>query len=284
MNTQNHPQGVERMQLKRPLVYIDLETTGKDILKDRIVELAAIKELPNGELIHFKEGRLILNPLIPIESEATEVHGISNLDIKGCPTFKDIALELREFIGDADLCGFNSDAFDIPILRLEFSRANLSFSMEGRHTIDVFKIYLHYEKRTLKAAALKYLNKPHLSAHQALDDVLITRDVLKAQMALYGGLEAQNNEGEKVSGIPKEVVEISKTFGQFEATDPAGYFTHNEDGEVCFNFGKYKSCTFEDVVMEDPTYFQWIMDSDFHKDTKEFISRYFEDYGILGDW
>ncbi|HLR38665.1 MAG TPA: 3'-5' exonuclease [Chitinophagaceae bacterium] len=251
---------MKELELKRPLVFFDLETTGTNIAKDRIVEIAIVKLTPDGET-ETKTKRI--NPGMPIPEEAASIHGIHDEDVKDCPAFKDVANEIKQFIGDADLAGYNSDRFDVPLLMEEFLRVGLDLGMENRKKIDVQTIFHKMEKRTLGAAYQFYCNKSLENAHSADADAIATFEVLKAQINYY---EELKNDVEGLSKFTKR--------GDF--VDNGRRIVLKKGVEV-FNFGKFKGKPVRDVLQKEPQYYDWIMRSDFLLDTKQKLSKIYNE-------
>lgn len=246
-----------RLNLKSPLVFFDLETTGVNIVKDRIVEISFVKVCPNGQEI-CKTRRI--NPDMPIPPEATAVHGITDEDVKDCPTFKEIAKSLAAQIEGCDLAGYNSNRFDIPLLAEEFIRADVDIDLNRRKFVDVQTIYHKMEQRTLSAAYKFYCNKDLDNAHTAEADTMATYEVLKAQLDRYP--ELQN-----------DIDFLSKYSSFTDNVDFAGRMIYNDKGEEMFNFGKYKGQRVTDVLKKDPSYYAWIMNGDFALNTKKLLTE-----------
>ncbi len=243
------------LNLERPLAIFDLETTGLNITSDRIVEIAIIKVYPDGKEEHFCKR---VNPQMPIPKETSEIHGIYDIDIINEPIFDLIAASVVEFIGDADLAGFNSNKFDIPVLAEELMRAGSDFDISQRKFVDVQNIFHKMEQRTLAAAHQFYCKKPIENAHNALHDAQATWDVLKAQMAHYADLS---------NDIPS-LSEFSKA-GNYNLLDFAGRLAINEKDESIYNFGKHKGKTIKEVARIEPGYYGWMLDADFPLYTKK---------------
>ena len=246
-----------QLNLKNPLVFFDLETTGIDIAKDRIVEISMVKVMPNGQEI-VKTRRI--NPGMPIPPEATAIHGITDEDVKDCPKFKEIAKSLAAQIEGCDLAGFNSNRFDIPMLAEEFLRAGVDVDLNRRKFIDVQTIFHKMEQRNLTAAYKFYCNKDLANAHSAEADTMATYEVLKAQLDRYPELENDVNFLSKYSSFTNNV-------------DFAGRMVYNEKGQEVINFGKYKGRVVEEVLKSDPSYYAWIMNGDFPLNTKKMLTE-----------
>ncbi|MCS6934675.1 MAG: 3'-5' exonuclease [Chitinophagales bacterium] len=242
----------QKLKLQKPLAFFDIESTGTDFVKDRIVEIAVLRINTNGEKIS-KTYRL--NPEIPIPPEASQVHGIYDEDVATCPKFKEIAGELYDLLNPCDLAGFNSNKFDIPMLVEEFLRSGYNFSLDNRSMVDVLRIYTHFEKRNLESAYLYYCNKTLQNAHSAAADVEATYEILLAQLERY-------------SELPGSVAELHNISNDERIIDSARRFVYQDDKPV-FNFGKYKGRSVEDVLRHDPGYFNWMMDGEFALHTKQ---------------
>ena len=246
------------LNLANPLVFFDLETTGINIAKDRIVEISVLKVYPNGK---EEQKTMRVNPEIPIPAEATAVHGITNEDVKDCPTFKQIAKELARYIEGCDLGGYNSNRFDIPLLAEEFLRVGLDFAMRKRKFVDVQTIFHKMEQRTLSAAYRFYCDKCLEDAHTAAADTFATYEVLKAQLDRYNE-KLENN-----------VEFLSKFSTQNNNADFAGFIVYNDKGVEVFNFGKNKGIPVEQVLKEQPGYYAWMLNSDFPLYTKKILTE-----------
>lgn len=244
-----------KLNLTIPLCVFDLETTGTQVTKDRIVQIAIIKLHPNGLREEYNQ---LINPEVSIPDEIVAIHGISNEKVKNCPTFREKAKEIAGFIGNSDLAGYNSNKFDIPVLAEEFLRAEYDFDIENRRFIDVQNIFHKLEQRTLAAAYQFYCDKKIENAHDALDDTRATLDVFLAQMDRYSQLK---NDISFLS-------EFSRA-GEFELVDLAGRLAKNKKGEVIYNFGKHNGKTITEVMKIEPGYYGWMLDADFPLYTKK---------------
>ena len=245
------------LNLKRPIVFFDLETTGVDTSKDRIVEISMIKVMPDGSK-DVKTRRI--NPEMPIPAEASAVHGITDEDVKNEPTFRQLAKSLAQFIQGCDFGGFNSNRFDLPVLVEEFLRAGVDVDLKRRKFVDVQNIFHKKEQRTLVAAYKFYCDKDLTDAHSAAADTMATYEVLCAQLDRYDDLEndidflAEYSEREKV-------------------VDYAGRIIYNDKGEEVFGFGKYRGQKVEEVFRREPSYYAWMMEGDFPLNTKKVITE-----------
>ncbi len=259
-----------QLNLTRPLIFFDLETTGLNIGKDRIVEISLLKIFPDGS----EESKThILNPGVPIPRECSEIHGIYDHDVVDKPRFEEVADEIDAFMQDSDLAGFNSNRFDLPLLVEEFLRVGHRFDLRNRSLIDVQTIYHKMEPRTLSAAYKLYCNKELADAHHAEADTKATYEVLKAQIGKYDGKEYKDRTGMKTIPITNDMKELSRFSSDNRNVDLVGHIVFNEKDEETFNFGKHKNKTVEAVFRVEPTYYSWMMNADFPLYTKEVISR-----------
>jgi len=245
------------LNLKNPIIFFDLETTGIDVTKDRIVEIAIIKVHPNGK---EEEKTLRINPTIPIPKESSKIHKIYDEDIKDAPTFKSVAKEIAKFIEGCDFAGFNSNRFDIPLLAEEFLRAEVDIDMRKRRMIDVQTIFHKMEQRTLVAAYKFYCNASLENAHSALADTKATYEVLKAQLDKYEDLE-------------NDMDFLNQFSTHHKYADFLGRIILNKKNEEVINFGKYKGETVESVFEKDPGYYGWIMNASFPLYTKKIFTE-----------
>lgn len=241
---------------------LDLETTGLDVANDRIIEIALIKLGTDGnQETYYKR----INPTIPISKESAEITGITDDMVKDEATFTQLAPEIAAFIGDADLAGYNSNKFDIPVLAEEFLRTEHPFDMSRRKFVDVQNIFHKMEQRTLAAAYQFYCNQTMENAHNALYDTQVTLDVFKAQLERYEGLSDQ----------VADLADFTRQ-GNQELADFAGRLVKNKAGEVLYNFGKHKGKTVEEVSRIEPGYFGWMVDADFPRYTKQVLRQEME--------
>ncbi|MBR1964598.1 MAG: 3'-5' exonuclease [Muribaculaceae bacterium] len=245
------------LHLKKPIIFFDLETTGTNITKDRIVEISMIKIMPNGT---ENERTIRLNPEMPIPAEATAVHGITDEDVANCRTFKMIAADLAKSFQGCDIAGFNSNRFDIPMLDQEFQRAGVKFDFSKPRFIDVQTIFHKKEQRTLVAAYKFYCGKDLNDAHSASADTRATYEVLKAQLDMYDDL-------------PNDMEALSEYSSQNRNVDLAGRVIYNEQKQEVINFGKYKGQLVTDVLRQDPGYYSWILQGDFPQNTKDVFTN-----------
>lgn len=254
-----------KLNLKRPLAFFDLETTGVHIGNDRIVEISIIKIYPD-ETEKVKTRRV--NPQMPIPLESSLVHGIYDEDVKDERTFKELAAEIAAFLDNSDLAGYNSNKFDIPMLMEEFLRAEVDFDLENRHFVDVQNIFHQMEQRTLRAAYQFYCGKDIVNAHTAEADTRATMEVLIAQIAKYEGAEWENKKGIKTVPVVNDVEALHQFTNLSKPVDFAGRMVFNEAGEELFNFGKHKGKKVEEVFQIEPSYYAWMMQGDFPLYTK----------------
>lgn len=246
-----------KLQLRRPLVIFDLETTGTNISHDRIVEICLIKVFPD-EREEIRTYRV--NPGIPIPKETSEIHGIYDADVADKPSFRELGAELNNFLKECDFGGFNSNKFDFPLLVEEFYRAGIEFDVEKRKFIDVQRIFHLREPRNLKAAYRFYCDKDLENAHSAEADTMATWQVLKAQLERYDDL-------------PTEIDKLHQISGQSNFVDLGGRFILNAHSIPCFNFGKHKGKPIKDVLKAEPGYFEWMMNGDFPQQTKNVLTK-----------
>ncbi|HXL00675.1 MAG: exonuclease domain-containing protein [Dysgonamonadaceae bacterium] len=247
-----------KLNLKNPLVFFDLETTGINISRDKIVEASFLKVYPNGkeEIRTYR-----INPEMHIPEESTAIHGITDEDVKDCPTFKQLAKTLADFLEGCDMAGFNSSRFDVPMLAEEFLRAGVEFDISKRKFVDVQIIFHKKEQRTLEAAYRFYCDKELDNAHSAEADAVATYEVLKSQLERYPDLVNDINV-------------LSKEFSSFnDNVDFAGRIVLNEKGVEVFNFGKHKGKAVAEVFKKEPSYYAWMMEGDFPLNTKQVITK-----------
>jgi DNA polymerase-3 subunit epsilon len=258
-----------QLNLKKPLAVFDLETTGTNIARDRIVELSIVKVLPDNT--HTTHTRRI-NPTIPIPAEATRIHGISDADVADCPTFKQVAKSLHHLLEGCDLAGFNVLKFDIPMLIEEFLRADVVLDMANRKIVDAQRIFHLMEPRTLTAALKFYCSKELHDAHSAEADTLATLEVLKAQIIRYDGQTITDQEGNVQTPVKNDMAHLHQLSAS-NMIDYAGRMVFNDKGVEVFNFGKYKDASVLEVFAKDPSYYDWMMKGDFPLDTKRKLTE-----------
>jgi DNA polymerase-3 subunit epsilon len=246
------------LQLIKPLAVIDIEATGMNLSTDRIIEIAIVKIMPDGRKMIKRK---LINPEMPIPDVTVEIHGISNEMVKDAPTFKQVANEIRQFIDNADLAGYNSNRFDVPMLVEEFLRISLDFDMKNRKLIDVQKIFHTMEQRTLSAAYKFYCNATLENAHSAEADAVATWEVLQSQVSKYPQL-----------GLTVDT--ILKCIGEENTVDFARRMIM-ENGREVFNFGKHKGRAVTDVLKAEPQYYDWMMKGEFPLHTKQKLTEVF---------
>lgn len=242
-----------KLVLQKPLAIFDIEATGVQIGKDRIVEIAILKIQPSGEQEKFE---VRVNPRIPIPVEISEIHGIYDVDVIDAPALEDVANDIINFIGDSDLVGYNCKKFDIPFLIEELDRIGIDFSTEERKIIDVQNIFHKKEQRTLAAAYQFYCNKELVDAHSAMADVVATFEVLESQLEKYPDLEPDVEFLDEYSIVGAKTMDFARRIG------------FDKEGIPVFNFGKHKGKPVAMIFQRDPNYYNWIMNGEFAKDTK----------------
>lgn len=263
--------------LDRDIVFFDIEATGLSVIRDRIVQIALIKYPTGGgdpiELTH------LVNPSMVISPEAMAVHKITPEMVKNKPTFIQLAQEIHEFIGDADLGGYNSDRYDIPMLMEEFARAGINFDISHRRLIDVQKIFYKMEPRTLTAAYKLYCNQTLEGAHDALADVRATVDVLKGMIDRYDGVDHVDGDGYTTPAPIKNNMQSIYDFTRDSKTvDVTQKLKYGAEGRIVFNFGKYMGQDAQKVLIKDPQYYNWIMNKEFSVQVKQTIKKLVDDH------
>ena len=239
------------------MVFFDLETTGTNILRDRIVEISVVKVTPDGER-EVKTSRI--NPEMHIPEESTAIHHITDEMVAQAPTFRQISKALNQFFDDCDIAGFNSNKFDVPLLVEEFARAGINFDVNGRKFIDVQNIFHKMEQRTLVAAYRFYCGKELNGAHSANADTMATLEVLESQLDRYPDLK-------------NDVDYLSEFSSGGRSLDLAGRIVLDDNDVPVFNFGKHKGRPVEDVLHREPSFYSWIMQGEFPKNTKDVLTQ-----------
>ncbi len=252
-----------KLNLKNPIIFFDIESTGLNIASDRIVELSALKIFPNGDQ-ELKTRRL--NPTILISPEAQAIHGISNEDVKDCPTFKEVAKSLASWMTGCDFAGYNSIKFDIPMLAEEFLRAGIEFDFRKRKLVDVQNIFHKMEQRTLSAAYKFYCNKDLENAHSAEADTVATFEILESQLDKYS------------DKLENDIEFLSKFSTRTNSLDYAGRIVLNEKEVPVFNFGKHKGKSVFKIFSEEQSYYSWMMNGDFSLDTKQVLTKLYNEF------
>lgn len=246
------------LKLNRPLAFFDLETTGVNVATDRIVEISIVKVNPDNsqETLTMR-----INPECPIPLETSEIHGIYDFDVKDCPTFKEVAQRVIDFIGHADLAGYNSNRFDVPVLMEELLRAEKALDMSDRKLVDVQNIFHKKEQRTLAAAYQFYCGLELENAHSAEADTKATHAILEAQLEKYPDLEPTIDFLSEYSVMGRKVADFAMRIGI------------DENGVEVFNFGKHKGQSVQSVFEKEPGYYSWIMNGDFPRYTKQVFTK-----------
>lgn len=258
-----------QLNLTRPVAFFDLETTGLNIASDRIVEIAILKILPNGEK-ERKEWRL--NPQIPISAESSSIHGIFDEDVRDSPVFSQIAGPLLKFLEHSDLGGYNCLKFDVPVLVEEFLRAGYDFDIKGRKCVDIQNIFHQMEQRTLKAAYRFYCGKDLVNAHNAMADIDATYEILLAQLEKYKDARFVDKKGVEYSPVVNDLKALHDFTNLNRNVDLAGRIVFNEHGEEVFNFGKHNGKRVVDVLKAEPSYYAWMQNGDFPLFTKKVLT------------
>lgn len=245
------------LKLTKPIAFFDLETTGLNVVQDRIAEISIVKISPDGKEETYTRR---LNPTVPMSKEASNITGIKDEDLKDMPTFAEVGKEIAKFLENCDLAGFNSNKFDIPLLIEEFLRADIDFDLSKRKTVDVQVIFHKMEQRTLSAAYKFYCKKDLTNAHSAEADTFATYEILKAQVEKYENLE-------------NDIDFLSKFSTHKQTLDFIGRIIKNDEGEAIFNFGKHKGKLVTEVFAKDTGYYGWMMKSDFPLYTKKILTK-----------
>lgn len=264
-------------KLDRDLIFFDLEATGLNVVRDRIMQIAMIK--------YFKDGRepeeleMLINPSFPITEEAMQVHGITPKDVANKPTFPQVAQEIYDFIGDADLAGYNSNRFDIPMLMEEFDRAGIVFSIDNRRTIDVQRVFYKMEPRTLRAALKFYCEKDMENAHDALVDVRATVDVLKGQLKRYQGVDHVDGDGNVTpTPVVNDMQSIHDFTNDLRYVDATQRMKYDVNGLIVFNFGKHNGKPVAETLSKDKQYYNWILNKEFSSQVKQIVKKLVREY------
>ena len=258
-----------QLNLKTPLCFFDLETTGINISQDRIIEIAVIKLMPNGEVIRKTN---LVNPTIPIPNESTAIHGISDKDVEGKPKFKELAKEYARFFEGADLSGFNILKFDVPMLVEEFLRADVEFDYSRKRIVDSQKIFHLMEKRNLSAAVKFYCGRTLVNSHSAEADAEATMDILLAQVERYENQSVEDGLGNSIGTIKNDMDALTLATAS-EMVDLAGRMVKDKKGNVVFNFGKHRGKPVLTILKDEPSYYDWMMQGDFPLDTKRKLTE-----------
>ena len=265
-----------QLHLTKPIVFFDLETTGVVVGHDHIVEICLHKVMPDGTTDTRVER---VRPAdtdgntVHIPEMTTAIHGISDADVKDKPTFKELAPSLKEYIGDADLAGYNSNKFDVPLLVEEFLRAGIDFDLKCRHLVDVQNIFHQMEQRTLVAAYKFYCGKDLENAHSAAADTIATYEVLMAQLDRYQGVDYKDRSGKVSQPVVNDMAALSRFTANSQWADLVGHIGYDARHREGFNFGKHKGKTVEEIFEQEPSYYDWMMKSDFPLSTKKLITE-----------
>mgnify|MGYP000154716854 CR=1 FL=1 len=260
------------IHLDRDIVFFDVETTGLNVVRDRIVQLAMIKLRKNGQ--SPEEFSTLINPGIPISEESMAIHGITPKDLANKPTFRQLAQKIWDFIGDADLAGYNSNRFDVPMLMEEFAREEMEFDISKRRLIDVQRIFYKMEPRTLKAAYRFYCQQELTDAHDALADVKATLDVFRGQLTMYEGKDLLDEDGNTIPAPIKNDIQALHDFtNDLNFLDATQKLKVQNDGTVVFNFGKYVGQPVKEVLKKERNYGHWIQDKEFSSQVKQYIKQ-----------
>ncbi|MCP3929395.1 MAG: 3'-5' exonuclease [Bacteroidetes bacterium] len=265
------------LNLEKDLIFFDIESTGLNVVRDRIIQIAMVKYFADGS--EPEELSKLINPGIPISLEAMQVHGILPKDVANKPTFAQVAREIYDFIGDADLAGYNSNRFDVPLLMEEFDRVGIEFSVGMRRTVDVQRIFYKMEPRTLKAALKYYCDQELTNAHDALADVQATIEVFKGQLKKYQNVDYTDGDGNiSAAPIKNDVQALHDFTNDQRFVDATQKLKYNTKGEVIFNFGKYTGKAAAPLLAKDKQYYNWMLNKEFSSQVKQIIKKLVKDY------
>ena len=258
--------------LDRDLIFFDLEATGLNVVRDRIVQIAMVKYFKKGKAP--EELSMLINPGIPISLEAMAVHGITPKDVSNKPTFQQVADKLHKFIGNADLAGYNSNRFDIPLLMEEFARVGIELDMSRRRTLDMQRIFYKMEPRTLSAAYKFYTGNKMENAHDALADVQATVEVFKGQLEMYADVDFEDGDGNvHETPVKNDMQAIHEFTNDMRFLDATQRLKYDTNGVAVFNFGKYNGQSVVEVLSKDKPYYTWIMTKEFSTQVKQIIKQ-----------
>ncbi len=257
------------LSLTKPIAFFDLETTGIRVATDRIVEICILREQVDG---CTQTRTLRINPEMPIPPEVTAILGITDEDVKDCPTFKQVARELAAFLDNCDLAGFNSNHFDIPLLVEEFLRADVDFDLKGRRFVDVQNIFHKMEPRNLSAAYKFYCEKDLINAHSAEADTIATYEILKAQLDRYAAVPFKDRNGKVSIPVVNDMKALSEFSFGMKNVDLIGHIVYNDKNVEVFNFGKHKGKPVAKVLKDEPSYYDWMMKGEFPLSTKKVLT------------
>lgn len=264
------------LNLEKDLCFFDIESTGLSVAKDRIIQLAIIKVYADGR--ESVERCRLINPEMSIPSDSIAIHGITDEMVENQPTFKQVSRGLYDFIGDADLAGFNSNRFDVPMLMEEFERAGIHFDMTNRKALDMWRVFQRMEPRNLNSAYKFYCGKKLDNAHNALIDVRATLEVFKSQLDVYDGVDLEEGDETIKTPIVNDMNKINDFCAFGDRVDFMGRIVYDEEGAPVFNFGKYQNKSVGETLSSNPGYYTWIMEGDFPTDTKRTVTRIFNEY------
>ena len=260
------------LNLKRDIVFFDIEATGLHVLRDRIVQLAMIKYFADDR--EPEERNYLINPGVPISEEAMAVHGITPSDIARKPTFQQLADEVYQFIGDSDLAGYRSNQYDLPMLMEEFARCGIDFETDKRRLVDVQRIFYKMEPRTLSAAHRYYCGNEMEDAHDALSDVRATIAVLNGQLEMYADRDLKVDDGEDIERpIVPDVEKLHEFTNDLRMVDATQRLRYDHNGVIVFNFGKYQGQPAAEVLTRDKQYYNWMLNKEFSQQVKKTIKR-----------
>ena len=266
-----------QFNLTRDLVFFDVETTGLNVIRDRILQIALIKYPKNNA--EPQELTMLINPGVPISEESMAIHGFTPKDLANKPTFGQVSKQLFDFIGNADLAGYNAARFDIPMLMEEFDRVGLEFDINNRRIIDVQRIFYKMEPRTLKAALRFYCQKELTDAHDALADVRATIDVFKGQLQFYEGKNLVDEHANEIIEPIKNDMQVLHDFtNDLKTVDATQKLKYDINGNIVFNFGKYVNQVVIDVLLKDKQYYHWILDKEFSAQVKQTVKNLMKEY------
>ncbi|MCA0236030.1 MAG: 3'-5' exonuclease [Bacteroidetes bacterium] len=267
-----------QLNLTRDLVFFDVETTGLNVIRDRIVQIALVKLFKNGQ--PPEELTMLINPGIPISEESMQIHGITPKDLANKPVFAQVAQKIWDFIGTSDLAGYNSNRFDVPMLMEEFARVGMEFDISKRRLIDVQRIFYKMEPRTLKAAYRLYCQRELEDAHDALADVKATIDVFKGQLRAYEGKDLWDEDGSTIPAPIKNDMQALHDFtNDLHFLDATQKLRVQPDGVVVFNFGKYMGQPVKEVLKKERNYGIWIQEREFSSQVKQIIRQMMKEIG-----
>lgn len=264
-------------KLEKDLCFFDLEATGLHVIRDRIIQVGIVKYFADGK--EPEELDILINPEIPINPDATAVHGYSNEDLVGKPLFKEVAGQIVDFIGDADLAGYNLLSYDVPLLLEELYRSGYELEMDNRKVVDVQRIFYKMEPRNLSAAYRFYCGKEMENAHDAIADVKATAEILAGQLKMYEGKDLRTNDGEIIpSPIINDMGKLHDFTNDYNMIDATRRLKYDEKGRIVFNFGKYVGKEVAPLLAKDKKYYEWMLNKDFSYQVKSLIKKLVEKY------